>query len=243
LILRGKSTSRITITGGTHVSNSPSYHFLETTWVGYLKKIGCNLQLKMLLPGFYPRGGGTIEAVLEPAAVLRPIAMTTRPEITTAGGFSAVADLPAEIAKRQAKRLAFKLQQHGELQTHIPLERWENGPASVVAAIFRQSPVPTLFCTLGERGKPAERVADDAAEQAIGYWQSGAPVDPHSADQILLPLAFATGPSEFRTSEITQHLLTNASTIRKFSDCTIEVHGVLGEPGTINVVPDSSVAR
>ena len=65
--------------------------------------------------------------------------------------------------------------------------------------IFRQAPVPPLFFGLGERGKPAEAVADDAADEAIRFRDSGCPVDPHSADQLLLPLAFSPDASEYRT--------------------------------------------
>ena len=57
--------------------------------------------------------------------------------------------------------------------------------------IFRQAPVPPLFFGLGERGKPAESVADDAADEAIAFRDAKCPVDPHSADQLLLPLAFS----------------------------------------------------
>src|SRR5207247_574411 len=103
-----------------------------------------------------------------------------------------------------------------ELDCHIPQEEWSNGPSSVAAVIFRQAPVPTLFAALGERGKLAERVADEAADEALAYFASAAPVDSHSADQIVLPLAFAERASEFRVAEVTSHLLTNIATIRRF---------------------------
>ncbi len=100
---------------------------------------------------------------------------------------------------------------------------------------FRQAPVPPLFFALGERGKPAEVVADEAAEEAIAFKESGCPVDPHSADQILLPLAFAAGPSEYRVSEVTQHLLTNIETVRRFVDRAISCEGRLGSTGIVKV--------
>ncbi len=45
---------------------------------------------------------------------------------------------------------------------------------------------------------------------------SGTPgaVDPHSADQLLLPLALAEGRSAYTVTEVTEHLRTNAATIR-----------------------------
>ena len=109
------------------------------------------------------------------------------------------------------------------------------GPGSVAAVIFRQAPVPTLFFGLGERGKPSEMVADEAADEALRHREANAPVDPHSADQLLLPLVFSPGASTFRTSEITRHLITNIDTIAKFVDRTITVDGREREPGTVQI--------
>ena len=100
---------------------------------------------------------------------------------------------------------------------------------------FEQAPVPPLFFALGARGKTAEAVAEEAVDQAIAYRDAGAPVDPHSADQILLPLSLAAGPSEYRVSEITRHLTTNAAIIRMFLDRSITVEGEEGGPGVVRI--------
>ena len=60
-------------------------------------------------------------------------------------------------------------------------------------------------------------------------------VDVHSADQLLLPLALAEGMSEFRVSEISSHLLTNAAVVRQFLACVIEIDGSEGEPGSVRI--------
>ena len=44
----------------------------------------------------------------------------------------------------------------------------------------------------------------------LKFLATGAAVDPYLADQLILPLALASGSSELTTSRITQHLLTNA---------------------------------
>src|SRR5215218_2854968 len=58
LALRGSEPSELTITGGTHNQHAPCYHFLETTWNGYLRRLGFEIELEMVRAGFYPRGGG-----------------------------------------------------------------------------------------------------------------------------------------------------------------------------------------
>ena len=60
-------------------------------------------------------------------------------------------------------------------------------------------------------------------------------VDPHSADQILLPLALAEGRSIFTVTEVTEHLRTNAATIRAFLDRPIAIDepDLPGQPGRV----------
>ena len=48
------------------------------------------------------------------------------------------------------------------------------------------------LCTShGEKGYPAEDVADDAIDDLVDYLELGAPVGSHLADQLLLPMAIA----------------------------------------------------
>src|SRR5438552_3991721 len=65
--------------------------------------------------------------------------------------------------------------------------------------------------------------------------KSGAPVDPHSADQIVLPLALADGPSEFLVSTVTRHHHTNIAVIRTFLDREITCDGDEGATGVVRV--------
>jgi RNA 3'-terminal phosphate cyclase len=112
---------------------------------------------------------------------------------------------------------------------------WSAGPAAYCGVSLRQLTPSPMFVSLGDRGKSAESVADDAADEAIAFLTSGACVDPHAADQILLPLAFAERSSEYQVSEVTQHLLTNIETIHKFLDRPIRCEGVKGDVGTVVV--------
>jgi RNA 3'-terminal phosphate cyclase (ATP) len=102
----------------------------------------------------------------------------------------------------------------------------------MLAVELPTQPVPTVFFGLGARGKPAERVADEAADQVISFLRTQPlGVDGHSADQVLLPLALAKDDSEFKVVEITQHLLTNAAIIGRFLDKSITCEGKEGSGG------------
>jgi RNA 3'-terminal phosphate cyclase (ATP) len=122
------------------------------------------------------------------------------------------------------------------LPVDIREETWSGGPGTVLTLELDTSPVPTLFFGLGARGKPAERVADEAADQALDFLQAApAALDAHSADQIVLPLALAEAGSEFTVANVTQHLLTNVAVIRRFVDREIEITGSEGQPGSVAI--------
>jgi RNA 3'-phosphate cyclase len=235
LALRTAGPSEVVLQGGTHVSTSPCFHFLDATWRAYLERLGLHLKLRMVRPGFYPRGGGVVEAHIQPCPRLHGLTLSVRGPMKTASGFSAVAGLPEEIARRQARRARNRLKASG-LTVDIREESWSGGPGTVLAVQLDTRPAPTLFFGLGARGKPAERVADEAVDLVMAYLEadSGA-VDAHSADQLVLPLALAEGPSELSVAEVTMHLTTNVAVIRRFVEREVICEGAEGQPGTVRI--------
>jgi RNA 3'-terminal phosphate cyclase (ATP) len=93
------------------------------------------------------------------------------------------------------------------------------------------------FTGYGRQGYPAERVADDAVDAFLAHHASDAAVDPHLADQLVLPLALLDRPLTFRTSQITQHLLTNIWVVEQFLGPRFTVSGQEGEPGEVRAHP------
>src|SRR5258707_12458656 len=88
------------------------------------------------------------------------------------------------------------------------------------------------FSALGERGKPAEEVGQEAAKQVAEFMESGGAVDEHLGDQLLVPAcllaagrlgAVHPGTTEFTPSKITSHLTTNASVLQKFLPVKVEI--------------------
>ena len=65
--------SQVTITGGTHVRWSPCFHYLDWHWQSFMHQAGYAFKLALLRAGFYPRGGGRIQAVIEAAASIHPL--------------------------------------------------------------------------------------------------------------------------------------------------------------------------
>jgi len=79
----------------------------------------------------------------------------------------------------------------------------------------------------GRLGKPSEAVADEAVAALRDHHASAAAVELHLADQLLLPLAVASGVSTFTTPRPSGHLVTNAWVTSRFGAANILI-----EPGT-----------
>jgi RNA 3'-terminal phosphate cyclase (ATP) len=238
LALRADRATRLELTGGTFNPKAPAFSFLDETWRGYMAAVGMPLTLTMSAAGFYPRGGGRVEALIEPATP-RPFIQTQRGPLRGLRGIAGVANLDDAIARRMRDHATKRLRERG-FDAEIELARW-NSPgqgAALSLTAEHDGLVPATFVGLGERGKPAETVADEAVAELLAYESiDHAAVDPYSADQILLPLAFAPGRSQFSVSEITEHLRTNAETIRAFVDRSITITEPIadGEAGTVAI--------
>ncbi|NOX61611.1 MAG: RNA 3'-terminal phosphate cyclase, partial [Chloroflexi bacterium] len=225
--------SQVTITGGTHVPWSPCFHYLQHVWLPALQELGFKAELHLVWAGFYPKGGGEVRAAIRPRRVSRTLKMTQRGALRGLWGLSAVANLPMSIAARQRKQVERRL------KDRVPELRLEveslpaRGKGTVVFLKALGDGVMAGFTGLGARGKPAERVADEAVDALDAFLATDAAIDPHLADQLLLPLAITAGVSCFSTSQITRHLLTHADVVRAFLPAEIEIEGELGEPGWV----------
>lgn len=229
-------TSDVRLTGGTHVPWSPPFEHLERVWAPTLASVGFPIRVELQRAGFYPRGGGEIRARLGPAGPRRALVRGDGGEVRAVRAVVGTARLPQHVSRRAAERLRDRLRAAGfEPRTE---ERRLEAP-SPGAYVFLEAETeagPLGVSALGERGKPAEAVADEAVDELLEILGSGACVDPHLADQLLLPLSLVPEESVFRTAPVTRHLITNAWVIRRFlPGVEIEIDAPEGAPGRVRV--------
>ncbi|MDD5340146.1 MAG: RNA 3'-terminal phosphate cyclase [Candidatus ainarchaeum sp.] len=201
ILLGATKESELRIIGGTHVMKSPGYDYFERVFVPAIARFGAQVETKLVKPGYYPRGGGTISVNVKPSK-LRGCASWPKEESVQA--LIRLSGLPEGIAVREKKIF---------VQNGITDVRIRNDDAlSIGNAVtcwkgFRGAYV------LGEKGKRAETVAQEALDALNAEKKS---VDMHLADQLLVYAALAEGRTSYDTSMMSEHFRTNASVISKF---------------------------
>ena len=229
------ASSSVVLTGGTHVPWSPCFHYLKLHWLPYIREMGFDFELELEQAGFYPRGGGSVKATIQPVRQVAPVHATQRGALSRISGISSVANLDIQVAERQRQRALDGLKhlcEHVEIEI-VRLPSPGRGTMLLLLVEFEQH--QCCFFALGARGKPAEQVADEAVAELQEFLATDGCVDAYLADQLVVPLAIAEGLSEVRTSKVTQHLITNVEVATLILPADIAVSGDIGRPGTLRV--------
>jgi RNA 3'-terminal phosphate cyclase (ATP) len=232
-----ESASSVSVLGGTHVPWSPPFHYLREIFAPVVKRLGLNIDLEIKKWGWYPKGGGEVACSIIPAASLSPLNSIIRVRLIRLSGISAVSNLPPSIAERQRNQAMKVLKEQG-FSPEIELVQGPSigqGTFFFFKAEFENSLAG--FGALGERGKRAERVAEEACDDFLDFMKTDSAIDSHLADQLIPYLTLAEGRSSFTVSKITPHLLTNIWVVQQFVQAEIKVEGVEGEPGRVTIRP------
>ncbi|UFS70302.1 RNA 3'-phosphate cyclase [Geomonas sp. RF6] len=234
------SESRLLFSGGTHVPFSPPWDYLTDVFAPAVKKLGVMLSLTLERHGFYPKGGGAVRCKVEPVSSLVPLAARERGALRRISGVAAVANLPVSIAEREAASAVHVIREALGADTPCEVRVKEVKAFGAGTFIFLKAEYEESiagFSAIGERGKRAETVGEEAAQEMVQHHRAGAPIDPHLADQMVLYLPLCREPSVFFTSRITGHLLTNLEVTGRFLHFSYEVAGDRGGPGTVRIRP------
>jgi RNA 3'-terminal phosphate cyclase (ATP) len=235
--------SCLKLSGGTHNPMAPTFHFIERVFAPLLLRMGVKLEMNLRRHGFYPAGGGEVEITVCPALEgLKPLALLVRGEPQAAYAESLIAGLPRRIADRELEVLAQALGWSSE-QCQVPVLRQNEGPGNALQATLAYAHVTEVFTTFGEKAVSSDVVARRLAKEVSAYLGSSAPVGPHLADQLTLPLALAVHlsgqPGSYLCSEMTEHAWTNIDVIKRFLPVEMPVQAHEGG-WLVNVRPSVS---
>ena len=215
-LLFANASSRLTITGGTHVPFSPTYHYIEKVFLPALICMGADIRTSLRRWGWYPHGGGVLEAEIAPCEGLQAIDRRTRGSLNHLGVIAGISGLPLHIAQREMATAEQILAEHGKVPERDIRDVGAAGPGNMVFVWGDFDHAAAGFSALGRRGKPAETVAAEACSHWQDFCSTAAAVDLYLADQLAVYMALASGRSEIIVEEKTDHLLTNIAIIEQF---------------------------
>jgi RNA 3'-terminal phosphate cyclase len=176
--------------------------------------------------------------MIEPANGWWPLERASREPIEMVGGITHVSNLPEEIPKRMKRAATRRLHAIAEVKIEERLYRGEEAIGQGGGIVLWAKAGRTILgaSSLAERGKSSERVGEEAASELLAETESGATLDIHAADQLMIYLARASGPSHFIVRDKSGHLETMAWLLQQFVSCGIEI-GPQGRGWNVSVEP------
>ncbi|NGM68093.1 RNA 3'-terminal phosphate cyclase [Natronolimnobius sp. AArcel1] len=212
-----ESPLRVTATGGTDVEWSPPLDYFREIKLPLLRRFGLVAACEVDRRGFYPNGGGQATLHLGPAQ-LESLDLERRGPLEIVQLYSTESESLADrdVAHRQLEGALARL----ELGEDAPaLERHETtapspSPGSALVIRLDYGTGVAGFAALGERGVPAERIGETAADEANRFLEREAAVDQHLGDQLLVFLALAGG--RVRIPAVTDHVRASRELLETF---------------------------
>jgi RNA 3'-terminal phosphate cyclase (ATP) len=212
-LLVASTPSSLLLEGGTHNPFAPPFDYLERVFLPLIARMGARAEARLERAGFYPAGGGRMNVTVQPAPRLQRLELLERGAVRGQRARALLSRLPRQIGERELRRVRDQLAWPEE-QLQVE-EVASPGPGNALLLEVECEQITELFTAFGERGVPAEAVADRAVVEARRYLTAGIPVGEQLADQLLLPLALAGGGA-FRTLPLSSHSLTNLDVLRRF---------------------------
>lgn len=229
-LLFAEAPTTLELRGGTCGRWQTPMEYYQLVFLPYLNRLA-DIHLTMPRRGYYPKGGGLVRLTIAPRYAqfgkqtdLSPYDLPEGGVPLRVEGISHASESlqPARVAERQAEAARRHLERSLRCPVSIQisyLPAYSTGSGITLTAVFPDDKPMAAHRlgadALGERGKPAERVGKQAANQLLSYLQSNTAVDEYLADQLIPFLALHPG-SRMRTHAISDHLLSNCYVVEQF---------------------------
>lgn len=220
LALYADTPSEYRITGGLFQDFAPSAFHFQHVLVPLIRKMGVDIRVRIIRPGYVPKGKGMIAVQISPLTrKLFPIDLTSQGNILTIEGFA----LSSHLEKRNvSERMAEACRKHLKIldaQTNIRIFN-----DSIDSPVFEQTAVQSgaalavwaktdTGCILGADmagalRRSAEFIGNHVAGMLMEDIGTGACTDRFLSDQLIPFAALAQGRSRIRIPEMTDHVET-----------------------------------
>ena len=236
-VLFADNKTKLRIIGGTDVKNSPSIDYFINVIGFYLEKFA-DIKFSIIRRGFYPKGGGEVyievfpkfkineykdfESFIKDLSEIGRIDLYTEEikeiEIHSVASY----DLKERnVAERMAKRTKELLENNGfKTKTNIDyVKTYSTG--AVITLVAKTNTYVFGSDSIGEKGVPAEKVAERTVLKLFQVIKNNVSVDEHLADNLIPYLMLVGG--YFSTYKLTGHLSTNIWVCEQFFNKKIKL--------------------
>ena len=237
LALFADKPSYYRVTGGLFQDFAPSLFHLQHVLLPMLRTMGAEAEVRIIRPGYVPRGGGEIEAkVLPLKEPLRPLDLAAAGEVVRIRGMALSSMLKERsVSERMAKACHTALKKRG-YEPEIEVIHDEAGnpafekPSLQAGAALAVWAGTVKGCLIGSdmagaRGRSAEFIGKETARMLTEDLDSGATLDRHLADQLIPFSALAGGRSSFVAPKITEHVESRLWLVEHLLHAGTEVRG------------------
>lgn len=244
VLVFNKCRQRIVIKGGTNVPLSPPIDYMIHVFSYNIRELGVEIDIKLRRRGHYPRGGGLVELYTKPIEEpIKPIEKIKFGKPRKAHIISHSVKLPQHVARRQADsalhllRRFINIDVSTEIETYPPERDPHLGPGSgILVYIDADNDTRIGGDSVGEKGKPAEVVGEEAVKILIEDYETGMAYDRHMSDMLIPYLFLAKGTSVVGVAKVTLHTITAIEVAKIFiPEVLVKVEGGLDNPGVINI--------
>ena len=230
------AVSTYRMTGGLFQDFAPSLFHLKHVLIPTLRKMGVEAEVRIVQPGYVPKGGGRMELRIIPSKdALKPLNLASQGRVTSIQGFALSSHLKErDVSRRMGRECEMALKQRG-LRAEIELFHDERKSPAFEAPSIQPGAALAVWaetdkgCLIGAdmagaRGRTAEFIGKQTASDLLADLGSGATVDRHLADQVIPFAALAEGTSTFLIPSVTEHVEARLWLVEKILGAKSRIH-------------------
>jgi len=208
-----KKELRLSITGGTDVSWSPTANYTKYVLADAYSRMGIKFSMDVKQRGHYPKGGGIIDLNIFPCNEIKPIILSQRNE-KNVKLYCSFSKLDSELIDKHIQATKKILEQKNfSVEIEVKEESALNQGGSLV---LYSNDSDSIIGSDGLFETKSSRFSNEILENFV-KWNLG--VDDHLADMLVLVAGLSKEMSIFRTKKITHHLETNLYITSKMTGC------------------------
>ena len=211
---------RARITGGLFQDFAPSPFHMHHVLAPLVRSMGVDLSLDVIRPGYVPGGGGVIEMNVVPRRQgLDALVLSAAGQFSDVQGIALSSHLAEQqVSERMASTCEAQIRGAGMA---CAIDRVDDVTAvhpGACLAIWAKGSTGSWFGAdrAGELGRSSERIGHFVATTFLEDVRSGATVDRHLADQLVLFCALARGISSYVVPRASTHLKSNMWLVAQF---------------------------